>query len=398
MNSLVFINALHLFSEDHSMAKLLIFGGIGIGAFVIYEIATGRAKQRVEERKEQMQQIIAQERAQEENRCINLYNKCVDLGFSSFEKDSLKIFNTVAESMGYADKEKAREDFLRGKELTKKNKKEKAESIKREQQVKKEQGLQQDLKKSRELSKYYDLVGKEKTYKMYLDLLNNAKRKLIGLKKEQAETSRMARSLSSSLTEREVDWAVRGGIASGIAGPAAGVATALDAQSKNAEIRKRNAETNYSIAQMEVAIKSDIDANIAYWSKMVNEYTEKVNKASTLIVTDKTEEDIFKDIKVLTKKKEITDSGSVSIVVSIKPKNKSTLFDSDVPACYDGSILASVIRNNRSCGKTYLVLPIEGLEKDCQVKGIITGSFKKGDEKDIKIEYKPYHLWEREVI
>lgn len=42
--------------------------------------------------------------------------------------------------------------------------------------------------------------------------------------------------------EKEKDWAILGGLSSGIGGVGAGVATAVNAQMENAEIRKRNAE------------------------------------------------------------------------------------------------------------------------------------------------------------
>ena len=44
----------------------------------------------------------------------------------------------------------------------------------------------------------------------------------------------------SDSQQEEIDWATLGGIASGIAGGAAGVAVAMDAQIKNAEIRAQN--------------------------------------------------------------------------------------------------------------------------------------------------------------
>ncbi len=60
------------------------------------------------------------------------------------------------------------------------------------------------------------------------------------------------------LTEREKDWAIHGGIANGIAGPAAGVATALNTMNENEAIRARNASTTSMLASMQIAYDNDV--------------------------------------------------------------------------------------------------------------------------------------------
>ena len=49
--------------------------------------------------------------------------------------------------------------------------------------------------------------------------------------------------------EQEHDWAVMGGLANGLAGPGAGIATAVNAQIENAQIRARNSQLLHETAE-----------------------------------------------------------------------------------------------------------------------------------------------------
>lgn len=62
----------------------------------------------------------------------------------------------------------------------------------------------------------------------------------------QAELDKTSKDMETivrgtyALQQNEKDWAVHGGIASGIAGPIAGIATAMNVQNENAQIRAYN--------------------------------------------------------------------------------------------------------------------------------------------------------------
>lgn len=56
--------------------------------------------------------------------------------------------------------------------------------------------------------------------------------------------------------EREIDWAIAGGMAAGAGGIVAGAAAALDAQAKNVEIRQRNAERRAQAADIREAAQN----------------------------------------------------------------------------------------------------------------------------------------------
>lgn len=88
-------------------------------------------------------------------------------------------------------------------------------------------------KEYKELTKYSTLEGRNKRVAI--------------LKDKQAYYYKQANILRKGMElvindsqQKEIDWATHGGIASGIAGGAAGLAVAMDAQAKNAQIRAQN--------------------------------------------------------------------------------------------------------------------------------------------------------------
>ena len=88
----------------------------------------------------------------------------------------------------------------------------------------------EEQKKYNELIKYANYSGREKRIAMLADM-----------QKKYAEAAKTLRDgasavwSASQLKEKEGDWAIMGGIASAIVGPAAGMATALDSQAKTAQ-------------------------------------------------------------------------------------------------------------------------------------------------------------------
>lgn len=81
--------------------------------------------------------------------------------------------------------------------------------------------------------KYEGLIGREKRIAML-----TAEREALLQKADTLKNG--AKAVMSASQQKEKDWAVHGGIANGIAGPAAGVATAINIQAQNAQIRAQN--------------------------------------------------------------------------------------------------------------------------------------------------------------
>lgn len=100
-------------------------------------------------------------------------------------------------------------------------------------------------KKVENFSKYSDLYGNDKPIQMIEDeydkLIKESAVKAANLEQELRDLNLYSRQYLTGEMER--DWATLAGVANGIAGPAAGLATALEVQRENEAIRARNAAT-----------------------------------------------------------------------------------------------------------------------------------------------------------
>ena len=89
---------------------------------------------------------------------------------------------------------------------------------------------------------------------------------------------------SSAYQEKEINWAVAGGIASGFAGPIARAAAAVDAMVKNAEIRAKNEinKQNFNkVADDATAQFSDAMKNSKNWLADIKKLYTKQAKTIT---------------------------------------------------------------------------------------------------------------------
>ena len=82
-------------------------------------------------------------------------------------------------------------------------------------------------------------------------------KKIAMLSKEYNEAAKRLRATNDAISmtiapplEQEHDWAVMGGLANGLAGPGAGIATAVNAQIENAQIRARNSQLLHETADI----------------------------------------------------------------------------------------------------------------------------------------------------
>lgn len=125
------------------------------------------------------------------------------------------------------------------------------------------QCYQEKLKTDKEYARQKELVELKQKEQAQYDVLNEfssyteREKKIAMLTKEYNEAARNLRAtndaISMTLTpplEEEHDWAVMGGLADGLAGPGAGIATAVNAQIENAQIRARNSQLLHETADI----------------------------------------------------------------------------------------------------------------------------------------------------
>lgn len=204
--------------------------------------------------------------------------------------------------------------------------------------------------------------------------------------KEGADAIRQVGVLlqQSVYKEKEKDWATLGGIADGIAGPVAGIATAVSVMQENERIRQDNAAR----AEWGKQKKAEM-FNLA--NSYENE-SSKIRRISMKDIKEKYRADFWQSpadfltmLELETVKIEpYTYCDSVIIETKWRCKEK---------ICIDGSIRAKLYdTNGLYVGCAYLILPSNGTSS---TEGIIRSVCAKPLSQNIaKVEYEAISLWE----
>lgn len=248
----------------------------------------------------------------------------------------------------------------------------------------------EEQKKYNELIKYANYSGREKRIAMLADM-----------QKKYAEAAKTLRDgasavwSASQLKEKEGDWAIMGGIASAIAGPAAGMATALDSQAKtaqeNAQIRERNRINCEAFAPVIATSYKGAAQN----ERMAKSYAELLESAKTKLVANDSTEECFARIIFDGTTIDVSRSGTCTVMTSVCA-SPFKIFD-DVPAVIDGTIIAQIYDNNELIGKAKMVLPIYGIQgKKNKVKLTGMALFCGSAGTSYRIEFVPEKLWAME--
>lgn len=133
-------------------------------------------------------------------------------------------------------------------------------------------------------TKYANRKGKEKSIQYCKDRIAYYN-KVLGnyspenMSKARGEMMDLSNKIYKSTAQREHDWALHGGIAEGIAGTAAGVATALNIQRENAQIRSQNAALGKRIGDMNVAYMQALDEQKTILNGCLRRWKENLKTA-----------------------------------------------------------------------------------------------------------------------
>lgn len=229
------------------------------------------------------------------------------------------------------------------------------------------------------LSQYWTKYGRDKKISMLTDIMNK-------LRNEADTLDKGARIISRSAYEKEADWAFWGGVASGIAGLGAGVATAIDLQTQNAQTRLNN--------------EKNMRASIPYYMAVTQSASDKRDVADRIErEIDSFKEALIEDVTtrkfedlILVKNVEthISQSGAVKIAVALSEIESKSIYD-DVPAVLDGSFFAHIIQEGEIVGKAKLVLPVQGLDGEIVVEGIALCCA--DVNKKTSVEFKTNKMW-----
>lgn len=183
--------------------------------------------------------------------------------------------------------------------------------------------------------------------------------------------------------EKKKDWAILGGIADGIAGPAAGLVTAVNAVNDNAKIEAENAARREWGAKQnafyrDLAMQAERERPRALsMTELQKKYTTLLSWSPATLVSLIRFSDTNADIDEQT--------GAVLVSTAWQQKNKSI--------CIDGALRAKLYTSSGECaGCAYLVLPKTGTAGFNGELSGICASPKKSDSYTVQIE--PVDLWE----
>ena len=238
-----------------------------------------------------------------------------------------------------------------------------------------------------------------KTQQKYLEKENEQKHlsTLRGLEKyramDEADAAAYARGVEairqlgmimqeSVYQEKEKDWAVLGGLADGVAGPVAGIATAANAIQENVRIREENEARRAWGVQQNLYM-----SNLAAQAEEKRPYAMSMEELQKHFRADfwKKPSEFMKMLNMETVKiHPEPDSHAVTIVASWTRKE-------DI--CIDGSIRAMLYDDeHRYLGCAYLALPKVGTASE---RGEISGICANPLSKNIaSVEYEAISLWE----
>ena len=229
------------------------------------------------------------------------------------------------------------------------------------------------------LTKYANYTGREKRKIMLGD-------QAAELRAQAKKSSDSAESYMRLGYQKESDWAIMGGIANGLAGPAAGIATALDTQARNAQIRAQN--------------QVFMNAAMPLYSNMMDSSRDMKSMAETLekrkeetdekLISEIPSEEVFKLLSFQNTTVKVSETGAFRVGTKATTARKPTI--GDFPAVIDGTVLAHVkTAAGKEIGVVKLVIPVDGISQSANLIGIGLNGAKNGE--NYTVSFSPDNLW-----
>lgn len=232
-------------------------------------------------------------------------------------------------------------------------------------------------------NRYSDLYGKDKKRAMLND-------KISELKDKKETSDYVSNLLMRSSMQQGYNWATYGGIANGLGGFGAGVATALEIQQENAMIEVQNAKRRQEImpAYTEMLLQScRVGGSISDLEKAIETHNLK-------LMGKETTQEVFKMLNITCDNVSISKSGTFKMSATVKANGKLFIYG-DTPAVADGTIVAHLHQNGVEVGHANLVLPIDGVTTTAQTVGMGFSSAKQNVNTTITFTAKNLWLIER---
>lgn len=244
--------------------------------------------------------------------------------------------------------------------------------------------LAQQRKKDEEvcvgLERFAEFYGKEKKKAMLTERMQE-------LRKSADATDYMANAMMRSTQQRESDWAIWGGIADGLAGAGAGIATALEIRAENAQIRARNEANRRAMLPAYMMITGNASENRSH----ANQIEKEIRLLQEKLISDASADDVMEKLQVTDTTVDVLKTGSLMVTATVEVKEKLFIYN-DVPAVADGTLLAHIYDDeDNEVGTAKMVLPVEGVFEKTGVAGMCLGEGK--PKKKYYAKFAPYKLW-----
>lgn len=317
------------------------------------------------------------------------YLKCQEEGISDLKTNADKArIRLIAENNGIiANEEECVKMFKLG-----------IDKFRQQKKSEKELANWADIKEQRkneteqisEAIKISELFGREKPIYFCQKEINKLQSSIDENEKQINTIKNGTSALINASKVKEQNWALRGGIAEGIAGSAAGVATALETQSKNAQIRAYNDAMTKSAIKNELQLTSKYYENIYYLERQISWQEEKIDYHKKRLIEELPEIDLLEKLNPKIIEQKTTKTGALKLTVQT---NAVGIFIyNDVKATIDGSFKALFINeNNDVIDEIYFCLPYDGADKTHHLTGYSSKNI--GKDKNCKIIFIPVNLW-----
>lgn len=344
-----------------------------------------------QEEKERNERLAAE---QEKQNLRNFYQMCQKAGITAIQTEAdLQKATQIAGTMHLGEVD-VKDLYRKASALNSR------ENFAAEQKKQQEQELAlnkirvEERTKCEEAEKYAGYSGREKRIAMLSDQYKIAQ-------KNAYLMSQAPSVLTTPLvaTPRDTDWAIHGGIASGIAGPAAGVATAMDIQRQNAENRARADAANSAYVSSLVrsgALEKAAQAEKQYEDE-AEELQAQIKEAEAALVADDSPQECLERLRFDGVRVTVSKTGTCSVMASAYLKDNFTIFN-NVSATVDGTILAEIRDENSVIGYAKLVLPVWGTSKITAEKMEGMALFCGRPGKEYTVRFKAENLWAMEKM
>ena len=263
-----------------------------------------------------------------------------------------------------------------------------AKNAAREERIKKLQEEEKQISNANHA--FADCFGQDKPIKMCEAKIADCDQRL----RELEKASDSVCSGASAFMQNKGDWAIAGGIANGLAGPAAGVTTAIDVMQKNAEIDKNN----QAVASLSLGMLSQIVNQKLAVEKEKARWVSRLETARTHLVQELPQDQLMGLLSCQVTDKKISETGAIRLKVKVEQVQPLWIFE-DVKARVDGSIQVLVYdgkENNRTCAKGMICLPLEG-SVPFKREVICKGDAPVSSLDQCRIEFKENKLWGMEA-